>query len=88
MAKKIDVKEVLTRLILGLVSGIILWLLAYVILILILVNFIIVIFKGKSEKAIIKISNFWIKEFSIFIKYILFESNEKSFPFSEDENIL
>ena len=75
-------EEVLIRLISFLVTGLILWLWAYLIILLLIVNWIIVIFNGKSNKELVDFCEIWNTESYRFVRYITMESNERPFPFS------
>jgi len=84
MAKKTSEREeLLWRILVAIVSGIIIWLWAYLIAILIVVHWVIILFTGKKEKALSDFCNIWNVEAYRFMRYLTFETNERPFPFTD-----
>lgn len=82
MVKKSEKKEAWFRLLVLIISGIILYLWGYVILFLVILNWLIVVFSGKINKGIVEFCGIWVKEYCRFISYITFQTNERPFPFN------
>lgn len=83
MSSKLNEREeVFFRIFSLLISGIILYLWAHLILIIILIQFILVIFTNKKEKSLVDFCEIWNKEFYKFSRYITMASDEKPFPFN------
>lgn len=76
-------KEILWRILILIVSGIILSVWAYLIFVLALVNFFIVLFSGKRNRNLAEFCEYWNSEYYRFHRYITFVTNERPFPFSE-----
>jgi hypothetical protein len=83
MAKKVsERKELLWRILVCIVSGIILGIWKGLIQILFVVHFLIVLFSGKRNKGIANFCEIWNSEAYRFLKYINFVTNERPFPFT------
>lgn len=80
-------KEAWFRIIVLVISGIILALWRYLILILAIVNWLIVVFSGKRKKEIAEFCEYWNTEFYKFTRYLTFVSNTRPFPFTDLERI-
>ncbi|MFA6460795.1 MAG: DUF4389 domain-containing protein [Candidatus Woesearchaeota archaeon] len=76
-------KEAWMRIIVGIISGTILWVWTYLTGLLILVNWLITIFSGKRSKSIAEFCEIWNTQMYSYSKYIAFVSNERPFPFKE-----
>lgn len=88
MKKKSERKEAWMRIVVAIVSGIVLGVWEYFILILGVINFFYTIFKGKRIKELAKMSEIWNTQKYIFQRYMIFESNFRPFPFTKlQENI-
>jgi len=88
MAKKVsERKEAWFRIIVGIISGIILGVWRYLILILAIVNWIVVVFSGKRNKDMANLCEYWNTEIYKYIRYLTFVSNERPFPFSNVERM-
>jgi hypothetical protein len=88
MKKKSDRKEAWMRIVVAIVSGIVLGVWEYFILILGVINFFYTIFKGKRIKELAEMSEIWNTQKYIFQRYMIFESNFRPFPFTKlQENI-
>jgi len=89
MAKKrlSERKEAWFRIIVAIVSGIILGIWRYLIVVLAIVNWLIVVFSGKRNKELVIFCEYWNTEVYKFIRYLTFVSNKRPFPFSNMEKI-
>jgi len=76
-------KETLMRIIVFIVSGIILSVWKYLIVVFVLVNFVYTLFVGKRLKQIAELSEVWNTQWYDFQRYILFVSNKRPFPFAD-----
>ena len=74
-------KETLMRIPIGIVSGIVMGVWAYFVLVLGIVNFFYTIFKAKRMKNLADMSEIWNTQQYIFYRYMIFESNQRPFPF-------
>ena len=86
IVSKSERKEAFFRIIVAIVSGIILYLWYYAVAVLILINWLIVVFSGRKSMPIAKFCGFWTREVSRFIGYLSFASEERPFPFNELED--
>jgi len=83
MVKKVsERKELLWRILVAIVTGIILGVWKAFIQILFIVNFVIVLFTGKRNKEIADLCEIWNSETYRFIRYLTFVTNERPFPFT------
>ena len=80
-----EMKEGWMRIIVGIVSGIILHLWGALVCVLAIVNFFIVIFSGKRNKDLAEFSEMWNTQTYTFLKYMIFLSNYRPFPFNSLE---
>lgn len=88
MAKKInEKKEAWFRIIVAIITGIILGVWKGIIAIFVIVNWFIVIFKGKRNKELAEFCEYWNTETYKFIRYLSFVSNKRPFPFSKMERL-
>jgi hypothetical protein len=76
-------KEALMRILVGIVSGVIIYVWAYVIGLFFIINLIYKIISGKRLKELSKMSEVWNTQNYYFTRYMTFCSNEKPFPFEE-----
>ena len=83
MAKKSERVELLWRILVAIVSGVILGIWKALVSILFVVNFLIVLFSGKRSRDIANFCEIWNSEIYRFIRYMTFETNERPFPFTE-----
>ena len=87
-AKKIsERKEGWFRIIVIIVSGIILAVWGRIISLIAFINWLIVIFSGKRNKALAQFCESWNTESYKFVRYNTFMSNKRPFPFSNIERI-
>lgn len=77
--------EALMRIVVGIVTGIILYFWGYLIIILLLANFIYTIFAGKRLKELAEMCEVWNTQSYILKRYLIFESNKRPFPFRKLE---
>ena len=82
---KKESKEAWMRIIVLLVSGIILGVWKYFVVVLAIVNFFYTIFKAKRMKNLAEMSEIWNTQWYVFQRYMIFESNKRPFPFTEIE---
>jgi len=87
MKKLTERKEAWFRIIVLIVSGIILALWRYLILILAIINWFIVVFSGKRKKEIAEFCEYWNTEAYKFTRYLTLVSNTRPFPFTDLEKI-
>ena len=88
MAKKINErKELLFRIIVGIVSFIILSLWKILIQILAIVNWIVTLFSGKRNKEMAELCEYWNTEVYKFMRYMTLVTNDRPFPFSDVEKM-
>ncbi|MDO8517097.1 MAG: DUF4389 domain-containing protein [Nanoarchaeota archaeon] len=82
MIKKGERKEAWFRIIVLIISGIALYLWGYVILFLTIINWLVAVFSGKYNLGISEFCGIWVKEYSRFLSYMTFQTNERAFPFN------
>jgi hypothetical protein len=75
-------KEAWMRLFVLIISGIILTVWKWLIILLAIVNWVYVMFVGKRIKEIAKMSEIWNTQWYIFQRYIIFVTNRRPFPFA------
>jgi hypothetical protein len=73
--------EALMRIVVGVVSGIILYVWAYVIILFFIINLIYTIIKGKRMKELAEMSEIFNTQAYTFYRYMTFGTNKKPFPF-------
>lgn len=83
MTKQTERKETLMRIVVGIVSGIIFYVWAYLIGLFFIINFIYTLIKGKKIKELSKLSEVWNIQVYHFFRYMNFVVNERPFPFSD-----
>ena len=82
--KKVDERvEILWRILVAIVSGIILSIWKVLITIIALVNLVYVLINGKREKKLADFCEHYNTELYRFVRYLTFETNKRPFPFSE-----
>jgi hypothetical protein len=86
-AEEFERAELLWRILILIVGGIILWAWAYLIILLVVVHFFIVAFSGKKNKDLADFCEYWNSEAYIFVRYITFMTNERPFPFNNLKRI-
>ena len=80
-------KEAWFRIIVAIVSGIILGVWSYLILILGIVNWFIVVFSGRRNKSLAMFSEYWNTETYKYYRYLTFVNNRRPFPFTSMERM-
>ena len=78
-------KEAWMRIIVGIVSGIILGVWKILIAIVTVIHWLVVVFSGKRNKGMAELCETWNTQMYIFIRYMIFISNKRPFPFKDLE---
>ena len=73
--------EVIMRIVVGIVSGIILSVWRAFIIVITIFNWVYTLFAGKRIKEIAEMSEIWNTQFYIFLRYLTMVTNERPFPF-------
>ena len=80
--------EILMRIVVVIVSGIILGVWRWFILVLCVVNWIYTLFAGRRMKELAELSEIWNTQMYTFLRYLTLVSNKRPFPFeSLEKNI-
>lgn len=87
MSKKGERKEALFRVLVLIVSGIILYVWAYLSYLLILINWLIALISGKRERGIAEFVEYWSSQVYLFFRYLSGLTNERPFPFENLKRI-
>lgn len=87
MAKKNERKEAWFRIVVAIISGIIIGVWSNLIGILLVINWLIVLFSGKRNKGLAIFCEYWNTETYKFLRYLTFVSNKRPFPFSKLERM-
>jgi hypothetical protein len=74
-------KEILIRIFVAIISGIILGVWRWFILLIGIVNWIYTLFVGKRIKQISELSEIWNTQIYVFLRYMTLVTNERPFPF-------
>ena len=77
--------EVFMRIVVAIVSGIILGVWRYFIIVLFIVNWVYTLFAGKRLKELAELSEVWNSQWYVFQRYLIFVTNKRPFPFSKLE---
>lgn len=75
-------KEAWMRIVVGIISGIILCVWRYLIVVFAIINFVYTIFAKKRLKELAEMSEIWNTQYYFFQRYMIFESNSRPFPFT------
>ncbi len=78
-------KEVFMRIVVVIVSGIMLYIWAWLIYFFVVVNFLHTLFTGFRYRELAEVSEIWNTQKYIFWRYIIFQSNKRPFPFEKLE---
>lgn len=78
---KTERKEAWIRIIVGIVSGIILAVWRYLIMVFVIVNWFIAVFSGKRNLEIARLCEIWNTQTYTYLRYMTFVTNERPFPF-------
>jgi len=73
--------EVLMRILVAIVSGIVLGVWRWFIFVICVVNWIYTLFAGKRMKELAEMSETWNTQIYIFLRYMTFVTNQRPFPF-------
>ena len=76
-------KETWMRIVVGIVSGIILEVWRYLIVIFAVINFFYTLFTAKRIKQLAEMSEIWNTQDYMFKRYMIFENNIRPFPFTK-----
>lgn len=85
--KSREKKEAWFRILVLIITGIILVLWRYLIIVLVVINWFITVFSGKRDKGIAEFCEYWNTEVYRYARYITFVTNERPFPFTIMERI-
>ena len=77
--------EALMRIFVGIVTGIILYFWGYLVIILLVINFVYTIFAGKRLKELAEMCEIWNTQSYVLKRYLIFESNKRPFLFTKLE---
>lgn len=83
--KKHERIEALMRIAVFIVSGIVLVVWRYFIIVLAIINLIYTLFAGKRLRDLAELSELWNTQWYIFQRYVIFVSNKRPFPFGKLE---
>ena len=75
-------KELIFRILIGIISGLIIGIWRYLIFAFTIFNFFYVLFIGKRNKELAELCEYWNSESYTYLRYITFESNKRPFPFN------
>jgi len=78
-------KEGWMRIVVGVISGILLWFWSMLIKFVVIINWLITIFSGKRHKGMADFCEIWNTQAYVFLRYMTFVTNERPFPFSDLE---
>src|SRR3989344_4441992 len=73
--------ELLMRIFVAIVTGIILAVWKIAVAVVWIIQFFIVLIKGKRNKDLAEFNEMWNTQSYVFIRYLIFQSNERPFPF-------
>ena len=76
-------KELFMRIVVGVVSGIIVYVWFFLIKVFVVIHFLAVLFTNKRNKNLAEFSNYWNTQLYKYVRYMTFTTNEKPFPFSD-----
>ena len=77
--------EILMRLVVLVITGIILAVWKYLIVVFFIINWFYVLFTGKRLKQLAEMSEVWNTQWYIFQRYLIFVTNKRPFPFEKLE---
>jgi len=80
---ELERKEALMRIIVGIISGIILYVWMYLVAVFFAINWVWVLISGKKIKEMVDISESWATQVYYFSIYMTFKTNNRPFPFSD-----
>jgi len=82
VAKKSERGELLWRILVAIISGVILGVWKMLVVVLSIVNWFVVLFSGKRDRGLAEFCEYWNSEVYRFTRYLTFETNERPFPFT------
>ena len=77
--------EIFMRIFVGVVTGIILGVWKALIVVFFVVNWVYVLFVGKRLRELAEMSEMWNTQMYIFLRYLIFLTNKRHFPFNKLE---
>jgi len=77
--------EIFMRIVVLVVTGIILAVWKWLIIIFFLINWVYVLFAGKRLKELAELSEVWNSQWYVFQRYLIFVTNRRPFPFNKLE---
>lgn len=80
---KKEKSEALMRIPVGIVSGIVLWVWMYLVFLLVLINLIYTLVKGKPDKEIVEFCDIWKNQVKRYMEYMIFLNNNRTWPFGK-----
>jgi len=81
MGKERD--EAFMRVLVGIVSGVILWLWGYLVGVIAIFHWIYVLFTDRRNKDLAKFCNVWVTQAYRYFRYMTFASDKRVFPFAQ-----
>ncbi len=87
LSRRKERKEALFRIVVCIVSGVILYVWAYLSYILIIVNWLIALISGKRNKDLAEFIEYWSTSLYMFMRYMSGLTNERPFPFKSLQRI-
>ena len=76
-------KEVLMRIVVGIISGIILGIWKALVQVVVIIHFVYALFTGKRNKNLAEFCNYWNTQAYRYLRYMTFTTNKRPFPFDE-----
>jgi len=77
--------EIFMRIVVAIVTGIILSVWKWLIMVFFVINWIYVLFAGKRLQQLAELSEVWNSQWYVFQRYLIFVSNKRPFPFEKLE---
>tara|TARA_Y100000310_G_scaffold167546_2_gene167441 strand:+ start:74647 stop:74919 length:273 start_codon:yes stop_codon:yes gene_type:complete len=77
--------EIFMRIVVLVVTGIILAVWKWLVVVFFVINWVYVLFTGKRLKELAKMSEVWNSQWYVFQRYLIFLTNKRPFPFSKLE---
>jgi len=79
--KSFERKEAWMRIVIAIVSGIVLGVWRYFIIVLGIIHWVYAVFSGKRKKEFAELCEIWNTQTYVFLRYMTFVTNERPFPF-------
>lgn len=83
MTEKTERREIFIRIVVAIISGIILGIWRWLIVILAVVNWFYTLFFGKRNKEMAELSEIWNTQLYSYTRYLTFVTNKRPFPFDK-----